>query len=82
MKIEFPRHKFTLHRNKINALIDFMDQNEIPYRAGKGQWQLYQVYTGDKYGWKVIFDSNNPEHLTYNKELEPIISEFLATQKK
>jgi len=68
-----------LHRTKLEEFKAWLDQQGIPVRPGKGPWQLFQVFTED-HGWQVVFDSNNPEHVSVNEKLVPIVQGFLATR--
>lgn len=68
-----------LHRSKLEEFKEWLTAQNIPTRPGKGQWQLFQISTPE-HGWQVVFDNCNPEHLSLNGKLVPIVEAFLATR--
>ena len=71
-----------LHINKLDAFKRYLDSKDIPYRPGKGGWQVLQVMTR-KYGWQCIFRrADMPEHYTIQEKLYPIVRQFLNAERK
>jgi hypothetical protein len=68
-----------LHRSKLEEFKEWLTAQNIHMRPGKGQWQLFQISTPE-HGWQVVFDNNNPEHLSMNEKLVPIVEAFIATR--
>jgi hypothetical protein len=70
----------TLHKNKIEAFKEYLDNRGIGYRPGKGTWQELQVLTPE-FGWQCIYSrADMPEHFTVQDKLMHIISDFLHRQ--
>jgi len=70
----------TLHISKLEKFKDYLNDQGIAYRAGKGEYQVLQAKT--ELGWQVIFKRNDmPEHYSINDKLVGIVREFLNSQK-
>jgi len=70
-----------LQKDKLEDFKRFCDERNIPYRPGKGQWQVLQVLTED-FEWKVIYKRlEMPEHYSLDERLVPTVLKFLAWNK-
>lgn len=77
-----PGCRNTLHKTKLEAFKAWLDYKWIPYREGKGKWQVLQVFTNE-YGWQCIFSKlNAPEHFSVNEKLMPTVRKFLNETKE
>lgn len=69
-----------LHKNKLEKFKNWLDENDIPHRDGKGEYEVIQIMTKD--GWQKIYKRlNMPEHLTIQDKIYPLIKRFLKEQK-
>lgn len=73
----------TLHISHFEAFKDWLREIEqIPYRDGKGAFQVIQVLTPSS-GWQVVFrKADMPEHFTVNEKLMPIVNKFYLYRKQ
>ena len=74
----------TLHINKFEGFKHYLYENDIPYRKGKGDYQVLQVMT-EKHGFQCIYRrADMPEHFTVQDKLYPLVRKFLneSTPKK
>jgi hypothetical protein len=70
-----------MHKNKLEDFKKWCDRMNIPYRPGKGQYQVLQILT-EFFGWKIIYKRNDmPEHYSLDEKLVPIIKKFIDSQK-
>ena len=70
-----------LHKTKLEEFKEWLNDQGIAHRPGKGDYQVLQVLT-DSHGWQVVFAKNEmPEHFTVNKALMPLLSQFFARKK-
>jgi len=65
-----------LHRTKLDEFKEWLASQDIPVRPGKGSWQLFQIQIPDG-TWQVVFETMNPEHLSMNEKLVPLVQQFL-----
>lgn len=67
----------TLHKTHLDDFKYWLREiKQIPYRDGKGEYQVMQVLTAN-YGWQVVFrKAEMPEHFSVNEKLVPIVNEF------
>ena len=71
----------TLHIKKLPLLLEWLDNNEIMHREGKGAFQVRQIYQ-EHCGWQTIFSRlEAKEHYSYNRALEDLIRKFLYETK-
>jgi len=71
----------TLHKTKLEAFKTWLDQNEIPHRPGKGDWEVLQVFT-EKSNWQRVFERlDMKEHYSVNEKLLPIVRRFIHDSK-
>lgn len=69
-----------LHINQLESFKEWLQENKIPYRPGKGEWQVLQVKT-PKYGWQVIYSRKEMrEHYSLNSRLVGTVEKFLRSQ--
>lgn len=60
---------------------EFLDDNNIEHREGKGATQVMQVKANENIGFKVIFRSKHDiKNYTYNEALRPVMEQFFKTQ--
>ena len=71
-----------LHKDHLDSFQYWLREIElIPYRPGKGDYQVLQVMT-DNFGWQVVFrKADMPEHFSVNEKLMPIVRKFYAYKK-
>lgn len=74
-------NKCLLHISKLDEFKNWLTNNDIPFRPGKGHYQVIQVMTkGD--GWQVVFRKNEmPEHFSINHRLMPTVRKFIRESK-
>jgi len=66
----------TLHIKKIDQLKDWLKQKEIPFRNGKGEYQILQICFDGKQ-WAGIYKRDfAKEHLTNDRRLDSLIKRF------
>ena len=72
----------TLHKTHLEQFQYWLREIEqIPYRPGKGDYQVLQVLTSD-HGWQVVFvKAEMPEHFSVNEKLMPIVRQFYSFKK-
>lgn len=71
----------TLHVTKLEAFKEWLNDNGMAYRPGKGPFQALQVQTATS-GWQVIYSRNDmPEHYTIGDKLTPLVRRFLNESK-
>lgn len=72
----------TLHKTHLEAFKQWLQEVAlIPYRDGKGDYQVLQVCTPN-YGWQVVFrKADMPEHLSVNETLMPVVMDFYKYRK-
>jgi hypothetical protein len=68
-----------LHKTKLDAFKYWLDEQGIPRRDGKGNYQVMQVMTHK--GWQVVFDKHTDEHFTVNEVLVPMVVRFIREAK-
>ena len=73
-------NRYTFHIKHLEPFKIWLEDNEIPWRKGKGDWQVLQVYTNN--GWQVLYSRlDMPEHYTVQDKLMPIVRKFLKDHK-
>lgn len=73
-------NRCTLHKTKVTAFILWLDQHNIPWRYGKGTYELLQVF--DKGGWHKLYARDHmPEHVTVQDALMSLVQLFLHGQE-
>lgn len=71
-----------LHKTKFELFKSWLKHKGIPYRDGKGVYQMLQVQSKCGKFWYVIYERNHmPEHYTVVKELEPLVRRFIGNCK-
>ena len=69
-----------LHISKLEPFKQWLINEGIGFRPGKGDYQVLQVLT--EKGWQCVFSKNEmPEHYTSNKYLDPLIRKFIEDSK-
>ena len=73
----------TLHKTHLEPFKDWLREVvQIPYRDGKGSFQVMQVLTPED-GWQTVFYRiHMPEHFSVNEKLMPIIHDFYRYRKQ
>ena len=70
-----------LHVSKLEDFKKWLRENKIPFRNGKGEWQVIQVKTA-KYGWQVVYRRKEmPEHFSLNARLVSTVEKFIRSSK-
>lgn len=70
----------TLHKTKLGAFKEYLDYNMIPYRPGKGDYQVLQVQIEAR--WQVIHERlDMPEHFTIPEKLVPTVFAFIRSER-
>lgn len=73
-------NRYTLHKTKVEAFVLWLNQHNIPWRYGKGAYELLQVF--DKGGWHKLYARDHmPEHVTVQDALMPLVQLFLCGQE-
>lgn len=67
----------TLNIGMLEEFKAFLDERGMPHRAGRGGYQVLQVYL-ENAGWSVVFRKDGQNYLTANKNLVPMVQAFLA----
>ena len=71
-----------LHKNKLEPFKVWLDDQNIAYRPGKGDWQALQVHH-PLHGWQVLYErAEMPEHLTVAQKLVELVRQFIRETKK
>jgi len=71
-----------LHISRFDAFKAWLDEEGIPHRPGKGDYQVLQVYI-QNVGWKCIFSRHDmKEHYTVESLLESTVEQFIAAHKR
>ena len=66
-----------LHVSKLDAFKRYLTTKSIPYREGKGDYQVMQVYYKNK--WIPIYRRNEmPEHFSIHVEMCKLVRDFIA----
>lgn len=66
-----------LHISRLEAFKAWLTKNDHGWRPGKGPYQVIQVLTENS-GWQVVFRRDtDPEHLSLNGALEPLVRRFI-----
>lgn len=69
-----------LHINKLNDFKNFLNSYKIPFRSGRGEFQVMQVYLDGK--WQVVYSRlHAKEHYTVVRPLEGLVEMFIAENK-
>lgn len=70
-----------LHKSKLSQFIQWMIDNGIPYRYGKGAYQVLLVKIKDG-NFAGIYEKNKmPEHYSIESRLEYIVRDFIKDRK-
>jgi len=65
----------SLHKNKLDDFKSWLVGKMITHRAGRGEYQVLQVYY--RLNWHVIYKRDHmPEHLTTVRTLDPLIRQY------
>lgn len=68
-----------LHKSKLEAFKSWLIENQIQYRAGKGDYQVLQVEVKNRF--YPIYDRHQGSHFTTQKELIPLVRRYIASEK-
>lgn len=75
-------NRYTLHVSKLDDFKEWLNSEGIPYRPGKGNYQVLQVRT-EKDGWQCIFKRDDmPEHYSVNDKLMRLVWIYLTVRKR
>jgi len=73
-------NRCTLHKSKLEDFKQYLIDQNIAFRPGKGPYQVLQVMT--EKGFKCVYERNDmPEHLTVQDDLVPTVFEFIRLAK-
>lgn len=76
-----PFRRCTLHKTHLEEFKQFLADEGIAYRNGKGPYQILQVQTHQD-GWQVVFVKREmPEHFSVNSKLMPIVNLFYVHRR-
>lgn len=71
-----------LHKTKLEDFKSYLDEKGIPYRPGKGDYQILQVQHPD-HGWLVIYSKlEAPEHYSVPWKLTSTVEKFIHWSRK
>lgn len=71
-----------LHKSKLEDFKEWLTENGVPYRDGKGFYQVIQVCKDGKH-WNCIYERNHmPEHYTADKHIDPLVKRFCRERKR
>ena len=65
-----------LHKDRLLEFIKWLDENKIPNRIGKGEWEVRQIYLDGEWH-KLYARANMPEHLTVQTKLIELVRKFI-----
>lgn len=68
-----------LHKSKLDEFLKYLSDNEIPFRDGKGDYEVIQVCVGGRF--YPIHRRHSGDHMTTQDALKPIIIKFIRDQK-
>lgn len=68
-----------LHKSKLEAFKSWLIENQIQYRAGKGDFQVLQVEVKNRF--YPVYNRLQGDHLTTQKELMPLVRRYIASEK-
>lgn len=69
-----------LHLNKLVDFKNFLNSYNIPFRKGKGEFQVMQVFIDGN--WQAVYNRlHAKEHLTVVKPLEGLVKMFIEENK-
>lgn len=68
-----------LHKSKLEGFKSWLIENQIQYRAGKGDYQVLQVEVENRF--YPIYDRHQGNHFTTQKELMPLVRRYIASEK-
>lgn len=70
-----------LHISRLEAFKAWLTKNDRGWRPGKGPYQVIQILTENS-GWQVVFRRDtDPEHLSLNGALEPLVRRFIRESR-
>lgn len=71
----------TLHLSHLEPFKQYLVENFIAFRPGRGDYQVLQVQLADGQ-WAGIYSRGKmPEHYTSDKRLDPLIEKFIEYKK-
>lgn len=71
----------TLHLSHLEAFKQFLIDEFIAFRPGRGDFQVLQVKLPDNQ-WACVYSRlDMPEHYTVDKRLDSLVSKFIAHRK-
>ena len=73
--------KCLLHKTKLEEFKSFLDKEGLPYRDGKGDWQVLQVCKDGKHWNSVFIRLDMPEHFTTDRHLDGLVAKFCRQRK-
>ncbi|MEL5392843.1 hypothetical protein [Serratia nevei] len=70
-----------LHKSKLQGFKEWLTDNGVEWRDGKGGYQVIQIRTIR--GWSAIYDSDKErrEHYTVQDDIKPLVSKFVYGRK-
>jgi len=71
-----------LHISKLQDFTHWLTENNIPWREGKGAWQILQICKDGKH-WNGVYQRlEMPEHYTTDKHLDSLVARFCRKNRK
>lgn len=69
------RNRGLLARHKLEDFKKWLTEHGVPYRPGKGAWQVIQVKVPN--GWIPVYDRINGDHYTVYSTLVKLVRDFI-----
>lgn len=71
-----------LHKRRVDEFAQWMTDEDIPWREGRGEYEILQVQLPNG-GWACLYRRENmPEHVTVDKRLVELVHAFLSQTKR
>ena len=72
----------TLHLSHLEKFKQWLVDEFIPFRPGKGNYQVIQIRLDDGQ-WACVYTRHDmPEHYTVDRRLEPLVHRFIKFVKE
>ena len=70
-----------LHVSHLPSFQEFLIRNFIPFRPGRGNFQVLQIQLEDGQ-WACIYNRlEMPEHYSVDRRLDPLVKSYIKTMK-
>ena len=69
-----------LHKEKLDQFKEFLDNQRITYREGKGTWEVIQVWNRGSERFDVIHTRMRGDHLSVPQPLIGLVRKFQKSE--